>query len=262
MDTQSIWETKYKKNLVDALMAARMILLCFVCLSSVAIMAQERELCVDPEAPLPEIFKAAEVAVSRLEKLSSKTFIRSGQSDYIKVSAGIDIAYLDEQLLRFLILQQTEGRDALELKWRQYPTGCREKRILILLCNWNMLPDNFDGPHPEGRIQYGNLSAWDSASKEYKERREEIEYVRKNGRVLHERIQAILRHGYEQNQNRILQILGGSAVWWLLCAIIHPRLRKKEDGHNFPTTASCIVRWLGILVPIAVAMTYLIYLLF
>lgn len=122
MDTQSIWAAKYKKNLVDALMAARMVLQCFMCLSSVAIMAQEPELCVDPEAPLPEIFKAAEVAVSRLEKLSSKTFIRSGQSDYIKVSAGIDIAYLDEQLLQFLILQQTEGRDALELKWRQYQT--------------------------------------------------------------------------------------------------------------------------------------------
>ena len=55
---------KYKKNLLDALMAARMILPCFVCLSSVAIMAQEPELCIDPEAPLPEIFKAAEVAVS------------------------------------------------------------------------------------------------------------------------------------------------------------------------------------------------------
>ena len=262
MDTQSIWMTKCKKNLADALAAARMVLLCFVCLFPVATMAQEPELCIDPQASLPEILKTAEIAVSRLEKLPSKTFIRAGQSASIKVSAGRDIAYLDEQLLRFLILQQTEGRDALELKWRQYPTGCREKRILILLCNWNMLPDNFDGPHPEGRIQYGNLSAWDSASKEYKERREEIEYVRKNGRVLHERIQVILRRGYEQNQNWILQILGGSAVWLLLCAIIHPRLRKKEDGHNFPTTASCIVRWLGILVPIAVAMTYLIYLLF
>lgn len=122
------WATKYKKNLVDALMAARMILLCFVCLSSIAIMAQEPELCVDPEAPLPEILKTAEVAVSRLEKLPSKTFIRSGRSDYIKVSAEIDIAYLDEQLLRFLILQRAEGCDALELKWRQNQT-LGERRV-------------------------------------------------------------------------------------------------------------------------------------
>ena len=57
--------TKCKKNLADALAAAGMVLLCFVCMFPVAIMAQEPELCVDPEAPLPEIFKAVEEAGDR-----------------------------------------------------------------------------------------------------------------------------------------------------------------------------------------------------
>lgn len=241
------WVTKYKKNLADALAAARMGLLCFVCLFPVATMAQEPELCIDPQASLPEILKTAEIAVSRLEKLPSKTFIRFGQSASIKANAKKDIAYLDEQLLRFLILQQAEERDALELKWRQYPTGCRDKRILILLCDWNKLPDNFDAIQPEGRIQYWNLSAWDSASKEYKKRREEIEYVRKNGRVLHERIQAMLQRGYKQNRQWLWWIFGGGAIWWLLCIVIEPHLREKIDGQNFPTKASFVVRWMGIL---------------
>ncbi|OQA88271.1 MAG: hypothetical protein BWY31_00433 [Lentisphaerae bacterium ADurb.Bin242] len=63
----------------------------------------------------------------------------------------------------------------------------------------------------------------------------------------------------KQNHPLSWWFLGGCAVWWLACAIIELKLRKNEEDHNFPTTASFTVRWLGILVPVMVMAAYLIY---
>ena len=245
--------TKCKKNLADALAAAGMVLLCFVCMFPVAIMAQEPELCVDPEAPLPEIFKAVEEAVARLEKLPAKTFVLSRRSDAMKAREWQEIANLDGQLMNYIILRDLRGIEALELKWRQYPAQCREKRILLLLLSRNHLPEHFDDtPHPDGNIRYWDLSAWNPASREYQERREEIEYIRKHGRAAYDRIEDLIVKGYSENRWTAGFILGGCFLWWFACTALYPFLRRKEDGHDLPTTASVIVRWLGILVPLMV----------
>ncbi len=154
--------------------------------------AEEPELCVDPNAPIAELFKAAESAVSRVEKMQPETFKHS-KSPRWAYSSWREIVYLDQQLLHFIMLEQGSGPECLELKWRQYGAGCREKRILILLLHWNYLPDNLDEMQPEGNLRYGDLSAWNPESKECKARREEIEYVRQNGRATHERLRAMLK---------------------------------------------------------------------
>lgn len=220
----------------------------------------DAEMYVDPSAPVPEIFKAAEKAVGKLEELPPKIFVASTRPGSMKaVRAWQDIAALDEQLLNYIFLRELYGCESLELKWRQYPAGCRGKRILLLLLSWNYLPDRFDAEtYPEGNIRFWDLSAWDPASWEYRERREEIEYVRKHGRAVHDRISRIIAKGYSESRWTWGFILGGCLLWWLGCAVLHPFLRRKEDGHNFPTTASITVRWLGILVPVAVMAVVLI----
>lgn len=218
------------------------------------------ELYVEPSAPVQEIFKAAEKAVGRLEELPPETFTASTRPGSMKaVRAWQDIAALDEQLLNYVFLRELYGGESLELKWRQYPAGCRDKRILLLLLSWNYLPDRFDDEaYPDGTIRFWDLSAWNPASREYRERREEIEYVRKHGRAAHDRITRTIAKGYSESCWTQGFILGGCLLWWLGCAVLHPFLRRKENGHNFPTTASVTVRWLGILVPVAVMAVVLI----
>ena len=254
MDAEAYtWAAKYKKNLVGALMAARMILQCFVCLSSVAIMAQEPKLCVDPEAPLPEIFKAAENVISNLEKRQAHDLVQFLRSKTRKAQAWQEIVDLDEQLLNLILLRQSHGIEALELKWRQYSAGCREKRILLLLLSWNYLPEHWDSiTYPENNVRYWDLSAWNPTSEEYQARREEIDFVRKHGRNAYDRIERLIAAGKRSERWKSVLILGGCVLWWLGCTILHPFLRRKEGEYNFPTRASIAIRWLGILIPIAV----------
>lgn len=255
-----IWTAKYKKNLVDALMAARMLLLCFVCLSSVAIMAQERELCVDPEIPLPEIFKAAENAISNLEKRQAHDLVQFFRSETRKAQAWQEIADLDQQLLNFILLRESHGIEVLELKWRQYSAGCREKRILLLLLSWNYLPEHWDSiTYPENNVRYWDLSAWNPTSEEYQARREEIDFVRKHGRNAYDRIERLIAAGKRSERRNTVLILVGCVLWWLGCTILHPFLRRKEGEYNFPTRASIAIRWLGILIPIAVLFVTLLF---
>ena len=225
------WAAKYKKNLVGALMAARMILLCFVYLSSVAIMAQEPELCVDPEAPLPEIFNAAENAISRLEKRQThdlSQFLRSGTR---KAQAWQEIADLDQQLLNFILLRESHGVEVLELKWRQYSAGCREKRILLLLLSWNYLPEHWDSiTYPENNVRYWDLSAWNPTSEEYQARREEIDFVRKHGRNAYDRIERLIAGCREAFRT---QEVGSDS--WRMCLVVAglynpPSFSAKERG--------------------------------
>ena len=87
----------------------------------------DSEVCVDPFVPVAEIFKAAENAISRLEKRPADDLAQFLRSETRKALAWQEIADLDEQLLNFILLRQNHGVEALELKWRQYSAGCRER---------------------------------------------------------------------------------------------------------------------------------------
>ncbi len=192
----------------------------------------DAEMYVDPSAPVPEIFKAAEKAVGKLEELPPKIFAASTRPGSMKaVRAWQDTAALDEQLLNYIFLRELYGCESLELKWRQYPAGCRGKRILLLLLSWNYLPDRFDAEtYPEGNIRFWDLSAWDPASWEYRERREEIEYVRKHGRAVHDRITRIIAKGYSESRWTWGFILGGCLLWWLGCTVFIRFCAEKRTG--------------------------------
>ena len=114
----------------------------------------DSEVCVDPSVPVAEIFKAAENAISRLEKRPADDLAQFLRSETRKALAWQEIADLDEQLLNFILLRQIHGVEALELKWRQYSAGCREKRILLLLLSWNYLPEHWDNAaYPENSVR-------------------------------------------------------------------------------------------------------------
>lgn len=220
----------------------------------------DSEVCVDPSVPVAEIFKAAENAISRLEKRPADDLAQFLRSETRKALAWQEIADLDGQLLNFILLRQNHGVEALELKWRQYSAGCREKRILLLLLSWNYLPEHWDNAaYPENSVRYWDLSAWDPTSGEYQARREEIDFVRKHGRSAYDRIERLIAAGKRSERWNTVLILVGCILWWLGCTLLHPFLRRKEGEYNFPTRASIAIRWLGILIPIAVLLVALLF---
>ena len=220
----------------------------------------DSEGCVDPSVPVAEIFKAAENAISRLEKRPADDLAQFLRSETRKALAWQEIADLDEQLLNFILLRQNHGVEALELKWRQYSAGCREKRILLLLLSWNYLPEHWDSiTYPENNVRYWDLSAWNPTSEEYQARREEIDFVRKHGRNAYDRIERLIAAGKRSDRWNTVLILAGCILWWLGCTLLHPFLRRKEGEYNFPTRASIAIRWLGILIPIAVLLVALLF---
>lgn len=220
----------------------------------------DSEVSVDPSVPVAEIFKAAENAISRLEKRPADDLALFLRSETRKAQAWQEIADLDGQLLNFILLRQSHGVGALELKWRQYSAGCREKRILLLLLSWNYLPKDLDNAaYPESSVRYWDLSAWDPTSGEYQARREEIDFIRKHGRSAYDRIERLIAAGKRSERWNTVLILVGCFLWWLGCTILHPFLRRKEGEYNFPTRASIAIRWLGILIPIAVLLVALLF---
>lgn len=220
----------------------------------------DSEVSVDPTAPVAEIFKAAENAISRLEKRQADDLVQFLRSETRKAQAWQEIADLDEQLLNFILLRQSHGVEALELKWRQYSAGCREKRILLLLLSWNYLLEHWDdAAYLENSVRYWDLSAWNPTSGEYQARREEIDFVRKHGRNAYDRIERLIAAGKRSERWKSILILVGCILWWLGCTILHPFLRRKEGEYNFPTRASIAIRWLGILIPIAVLLAALLF---
>ena len=85
--------TKCKKNLADALAAAGMVLLCFVCMFPVAIMAQEPELCGPLAVPLLHqlkldpgrkfIIKDPETAFTMLKEINRLLFYKEKKASRI-----------------------------------------------------------------------------------------------------------------------------------------------------------------------------------
>ena len=183
------------------------------------------EVCVDPSVPVAEIFKAAENAISRLEKRPADDLAQFLRSETRKALAWQEIADLDEQLLNFILLRQNHGVEALELN----------------------------------SVRYWDLSAWDPTSGEYQARREEIDFVRKHGRNAYDRIERLIAAGKRSDRWNTVLILAGCILWWLGCTLLHPFLRRKEGEYNFPTRASIAIRWLGILIPIAVLLVALLF---
>ena len=122
------------------------------------------------------------------------------------------------------------------------------------------LPEHWDtAAYPENSVRYWDLSAWDPTSGEYQARREEIDFVRKHGRNAYDRIERLIAAGKRSDRRNTVLILAGCILWWLGCTLLHPFLRRKEGEYNFPTRASIAIRWLGILIPIAVLLVALLF---